>query len=119
MMLNKAYRAYHSSHALFETLINTARLEYLRLDAGRVAIYAPRDQRGQGSWHTVVNSARALESIVLPKGIKERILNDANEFFQEERFYRELGIPYRRGYLFHGPPGTGKSSLGRIIPDGL
>ncbi|KAG9234158.1 P-loop containing nucleoside triphosphate hydrolase protein [Amylocarpus encephaloides] len=25
--------------------------------------------------------------------------------------YAERGIPYRRGYLFHGPPGTGKTSL--------
>ena len=27
------------------------------------------------------------------------------------RWYANRGIPYRRGYLFHGPPGTGKSSL--------
>jgi len=25
--------------------------------------------------------------------------------------YRERGIPYRRGYLLHGPPGCGKSSF--------
>ncbi|KAL2176141.1 uncharacterized protein P884DRAFT_203681, partial [Thermothelomyces heterothallicus CBS 202.75] len=27
------------------------------------------------------------------------------------RWYANRGIPYRRGYLLHGPPGTGKSSL--------
>ena len=27
------------------------------------------------------------------------------------RWYANRGIPYRRGYLFHGPPGTGKTSL--------
>lgn len=26
-------------------------------------------------------------------------------------FILHIGIPYRRGYLFHGPPGTGKTSL--------
>lgn len=26
-------------------------------------------------------------------------------------YYTARGIPYRRGYLFHGPPGTGKTSL--------
>lgn len=25
--------------------------------------------------------------------------------------YVSRGVPYRRGYLFHGPPGTGKSSF--------
>ncbi|KAK1050708.1 hypothetical protein LTR33_014650 [Friedmanniomyces endolithicus] len=27
------------------------------------------------------------------------------------KWYATRGIPYRRGYLFHGPPGTGKTSL--------
>lgn len=30
---------------------------------------------------------------------------------RSERWYTERGIPYRRGYLFHGKPGCGKSSL--------
>lgn len=25
--------------------------------------------------------------------------------------YAERGVPYRRGYLFYGPPGSGKSSF--------
>lgn len=29
----------------------------------------------------------------------------------QRRFYARRGIPYRRGYLFHGPPGTGKTSM--------
>eukprot|EP00946_MAST-07B_sp_MAST-7B-sp1_P000552 g552.t1 len=41
----------------------------------------------------------------------EALLADAREFLESERWYTERGIPYRRGYLLHGIPGGGKSSL--------
>ncbi|VDO53640.1 unnamed protein product [Onchocerca flexuosa] len=47
---------------------------------------------------------RPLTSVVLDDGVANSIVND----FQE---YTERGIPYRRGYLFYGPPGSGKSSF--------
>ena len=54
---------------------------------------------------------RPLESVVLPSGQLEAILKDLNEFLGSSKWYYERGIPYRRGYLLHGPPGGGKSSL--------
>ena len=39
------------------------------------------------------------------------VLADARAFLGLERWYAERGIPYRRGYLLHGPPGSGKTSL--------
>lgn len=38
-------------------------------------------------------------------------VRDATEFFGAEDWYRRRGIPYRRGYLLHGPPGCGKTSF--------
>jgi SpoVK/Ycf46/Vps4 family AAA+-type ATPase len=37
------------------------------------------------------------------------LANDALEFFGLRKWYRERGIPYRRGYLLHGEKGCGKS----------
>ena len=34
-------------------------------------------------------------------------------------WYAARGVPWRRGYLFHGPPGTGKSSLIRALASEL
>ncbi len=52
---------------------------------------------------------RPLDSVILPKGVLDSIVKDAREFITSEHWYTRAGIPYRRGYLFHGPPGTGKS----------
>jgi chaperone BCS1 len=54
---------------------------------------------------------RPLESVVLEKGVKETILGDVKAFVDSRTWYLDRGIPYRRGYLLHGPPGTGKSSF--------
>ncbi|KAJ7473198.1 P-loop containing nucleoside triphosphate hydrolase protein [Mycena latifolia] len=49
-------------------------------------------------------------SIILQDGILEALVRDAQDFLTYEDWYVEVGIPYRRGYLLHGPPGTGKTS---------
>ncbi len=54
---------------------------------------------------------RRLESVILQPGEKERLIQDIEKFRASKQRYRCLGVPYHRGYLFHGPPGTGKTSL--------
>lgn len=54
---------------------------------------------------------RPLESVILEKGVKERIVDDVQDFIDSNKWYADRGIPYRRGYLLYGPPGTGKSSF--------
>jgi mitochondrial chaperone BCS1 len=54
---------------------------------------------------------RLLESVILEAGEKEVLMQDIAEFKQSKQKYLRLGVPYHRGYLFHGPPGTGKTSL--------
>lgn len=50
-------------------------------------------------------------TLVLKDGLLDSIFRDTQNFFKEKEFYRDRGIPYRRGYLFSGPPGCGKSSI--------
>ncbi|KAJ7252184.1 P-loop containing nucleoside triphosphate hydrolase protein [Mycena rebaudengoi] len=53
---------------------------------------------------------RPLSSIILPPGQLDSLVEDAAEFLKSEDWYISSGIPNRRGYLLHGPPGTGKTS---------
>jgi len=54
---------------------------------------------------------RPLRSVVLDDGLAEEVLADVKEFLSSAEWYVDRGIPYRRGYLLHGPPGSGKSSF--------
>ena len=58
-------------------------------------------------------TGRTLDSVILPKHTKKKILDDLTEFFSPETrtFYKSHGVPFRRSYLFHGLPGAGKTSL--------
>jgi chaperone BCS1 len=53
---------------------------------------------------------RPLNSVILDKGIFENLIKDVEHFLSNPHWYIDRGIPYRRGYLLHGPPGSGKTS---------
>ena len=77
---------------------------------------SPKEQRGRGrsAWNKVaMRPSRPMGTVVLDDTQKAMILKDINDFLHPRtpRWYANRGIPYRRGYLFHGPPGTGKTSL--------
>jgi chaperone BCS1 len=62
---------------------------------------------------------RPLESVILPDGQSERIIADMQHFLDSEKWYNDRGIPWRRGYLFDGTPGNGKSSLAAAVASHL
>lgn len=63
------------------------------------------------SWSSNILQRRELSTIYLPAQLVQEIVADFQRFFDAKDRYHQLGIPWRRGWLFHGPPGTGKSSL--------
>jgi chaperone BCS1 len=52
-----------------------------------------------------------MSSIVLQPGVKDMLLDDCKDFMNSQDWYAERGIPFRRGYLLYGVPGSGKTSL--------
>lgn len=69
-----------------------------------------------GSWTTRSDlPPRTMDSVILPKEQKTRIVEDLREFLASEETYNRLAIPWHRGYMFHGPPGTGKTSFVKAL----
>ncbi|KAI4635931.1 hypothetical protein J4E83_000885 [Alternaria metachromatica] len=77
---------------------------------------APAQKQGGGERYWKRQSrrpSRPLSTVSLDLQQKATILGDINGYLNPAtaRWYAARGIPHRRGYLFHGPPGTGKTSL--------
>lgn len=60
-----------------------------------------------------IRPKRSMDTIYLPKKQKEDLLKDIHSFLdpKTKELYLELGIPYKRTYLFEGEMGAGKTSL--------
>jgi chaperone BCS1 len=115
--------------------IETLMIRYLGRDSGRaqrflaaaVAEHA-RQHRGATpiyiqSWNDWLRmdlpASRSLDSVILPGNLAEELREDAELFLSRREWYASLGLPWRRGYLFEGPPGSGKSSAARALSGAL
>ncbi|KAF8395935.1 hypothetical protein HHK36_019891 [Tetracentron sinense] len=52
-----------------------------------------------------------FQTLALEPELKERLTEDLTAFSNGREFYHRVGRAWKRGYLLHGPPGSGKSSL--------
>jgi hypothetical protein len=51
------------------------------------------------------------DDLILPESVKDLIRRSVLGFCEHADILRDLGIDLKRGILFHGPPGSGKTSV--------
>ncbi|KAI6006663.1 P-loop containing nucleoside triphosphate hydrolase protein [Pisolithus orientalis] len=107
------------SNDILKKLVLEAKREYEKDAEHRVHIFMADTTYACWRWNGA-RQKRPLSSIVLQPGVKDMLLADCKDFLASEDCVTTLccvhskpclGIPFRRGYLLHGVPGSGKTSL--------
>lgn len=93
---------------LFPRILEEAKSLALSSEEGKTVIYASYGPEWRPSG--IPRRKRPLASVVLQDSISDQILGDVKRFMAGGKWYYDRGIPYRRGYLLYGPPGSGKTS---------
>jgi chaperone BCS1 len=100
---------------VLKDLLLEAQKMYVDRDGDRTIIYrGNRNTDACFDWtRCMARPPRPLSTVVLDEAQKNAFIADIKEYLHPytRRWYSNSGIPYRRGYMLHGPPGTGKSSL--------
>lgn len=101
--------AFGNNKQIYFDILEEARHLALQATEGKTLMYTAMGSEWRPFGHP--RRRRPTASVVLDRGITDRIITDCNDFIGNSLWYTQRGIPYRRGYLLYGPPGCGKSSF--------
>ncbi|KAJ7331339.1 P-loop containing nucleoside triphosphate hydrolase protein [Mycena albidolilacea] len=97
-------------HRVLGELLLEAKRAYKAAEAQSVSIYAA-DTVNKSWSHVASRPKRNINSVILDPGVSRLLIDDAREFLESKAWYAARGIPFRRGWLLYGAPGSGKTSI--------
>lgn len=104
--IDEAYHCVLANRACATQLLQTIQKIVTLPDSSYLHVFGSGHQRvGPLSW----------DDLVLGNSVLSLIRKDFESFFKRESWFASRRLPFRRGYLFHGPPGNGKTSVIRAM----
>ena len=70
-----------------------------------------------GLWQSIKSSK--WEDVILEPFTKASLIDDVLGFFNSRATYREYSAPWKRGIIFHGSPGNGKTMTIKSLANSL
>ncbi|KAI6112998.1 P-loop containing nucleoside triphosphate hydrolase protein [Pisolithus sp. B1] len=106
-------RVFSRRQGLLGTIIEEAKRDWLETQKDSLTVWV---SNSDNTWIPLARRLkRPLSSIVLDPGVREFLVEDVKDFLANKAWYQERGIPFRRGYLLYGAPGSGKTSVIQAI----
>jgi transitional endoplasmic reticulum ATPase len=66
-----------------------------------------RWQKNHELWETIQKAE--WSDVILDEGMKNDLIKDIDNFFDGQETYQKLKVPWKRGVIYYGPPGNGKT----------
>ncbi len=76
-------------------------------------------ERSMQGMYLEAKEPKAEKLMKFPDSTSESVVNEIEKFWTMESTFKESKIPYKRGLLLYGPPGSGKTCTIRMVVENL
>lgn len=102
---------YGSSTEPIKALLRAVEKRWRLRRENKTSIYRPVDMaQGEVRWRCgAVQPRSSMNLVAMDRAQKEEIMTEIKNFKEDLDYFRVKHLRYKKGFLFSGPPGTGKS----------
>ncbi|CZT01150.1 uncharacterized protein RCO7_02753 [Rhynchosporium graminicola] len=97
------YRWGQEYFILYRVVVGYSNTQFVLKEAG------PGVTRSSPSREADTLLAQVGHWVILDPGLKEELKSVSSRFFNSKDVYADLGVPWKRGLIFYGPAGNGKT----------